>query len=297
MRMPHALGWGGAAGWLSRTSLAGWKDIALRTRTKFGVDNIPMIAAGVTFYTILALFPGLAALISIYGLFADASQVPQHVQALSHLLPGGAVKVVGDQMQALASANREGLSLTFAISLIISFWSANGAIKAMMTGLNMAFEKREERGYLKQTVISLAFTFGFLLFGVLTLVVLGLPPAIGVLAGPEAAAASTVLCWAVLLLGLAIGLALLYRYGPSRGPVRLQWISWGNTLAVIVWLIVSALFTLYVANFGHYNKTYGSLGAAVGFMTWIYLSSMVFLGGAELNAQVEREQRGATTAP
>jgi membrane protein len=293
MRMPHALGLGGAAGWLSRTSPGGWKDIALRTRAKLGVDNIPMIAAGVTFYTILALFPGLAALISIYGLFADAGQVPQHVQALSHVLPGGAVRVLGDQMQALASSAPGGLSLTFAISLIISIWSANGAVKAMMTGLNMAFDKREERGYLKQTVISLAFTFGLLLFGMLTLVVLGLPAAVDALAGPEAAVASTMLCWAVLLFGLAVGLALLYRYGPSRGPVKLRWISWGNSLAVIVWLMVSALFTLYVSNFGHYNKTYGSLGAAVGFMTWIYLSSIVFLAGGELNAQIDQARSGA----
>jgi membrane protein len=293
MRMPRALSWGGAAGIRSWPSLRRGKAVALRTWTKFGVDNIPMIAAGVTFYTILALFPGLAALISIYGLFADVSEVPRHVQALSHVLPAGAVKVVGDQMQALAGANRGGLSLTFAISLTISIWSANGAIKAMMTGLNMAFEKRERRSYLNQTLISLAFTFGLLLFGMLTLAVPGLPAALGALAGPEAAVAATGLCWVLLLLGLAIGLALLYRYGPSRGPVRLQWISWGNTLAVIVWLIVSALFTLYVANFGHYNRTYGSLGAAVGFMTWIYLSSIVFLAGGELNAQIEQSRKGA----
>lgn len=266
-----------------------WKPILLGVRRKLGVDNIPMIAAGVTFYTILSLFPGLAALISIYGLFADVSHVRRHIQALSHVLPGGALKVVGDQMQALAMSDSGGLSLTFAIGLLVSIWSANGATRAMMIGLNVAYELPERRSYVRKTLVSLAFTFGFLVFGIAALAALSVGSAIGTLAGPQAAIAVNVATWPVLLIFMGVGLALLYRYGPSRKPVALKWITWGSAAAVLGWLVMSALFTLYVANFGHYNKTYGSLGAAVGFMTWVYLSSMVVLAGGELNAQIERQ--------
>ncbi len=273
----------------------GWKDILLRVKSEFAEDQLALISAGVTFYTVLAIFPGLAAFVSVYGLFADAHQVATSLGALSRVLPGGAVQVIGDQLDRLTKSDSGGLSLTFVIGLVTSIWSATGAVKSLMVGLNVAYEEHERRKFLTKNLIALGFTLGFLVFGVAATVVLGLAPAVKAAAGSAPAVVLEAISWPVLLVALGLGLALLYRYGPSRDPVRFRWITWGSAAAVILWLIVSAAFTVYVANFGHYNKTYGSLGAAVGFMTWIWLSCMVVLAGAELNAEIEHQTAVDTT--
>ena len=273
----------------------GWRDILLRASREFSQDQVPMIAAGVTFYSILALFPGLAAAISLYGLIADPADIPRHLQALSTVLPGGALTVIGHEMDRLVSHRSGGLSLTAAAGLAASIWSANGAVKSLMTGLNIAYEEQEKRGFLKKTLVSLAFTLGLVVFGLAAMGVLGAGPVLERRLGTAAAWLFEAASWPVLLAAMATGLALLYRYGPSRDPVRFRWISWGVAAAVIVWLGMSAGYTLYVANFGHFNKTYGSLGAAIGFMMWIYLSAMVVLAGAELNAELEHQTTVDTT--
>ena len=273
----------------------GWKDILLRVKNEIAEDQLPLIAAGVTFFTVLAIFPGLAAFVSVYGLFADTHAMSRSVAGLSHILPGGAVQVITDQLERLTRTGAGGLSVTFLISLLTSIWSANGAVKSLMVGLNVAYGEHERRGLLRKTLTSLAFTFGFLIFGVGATTVLGLGVTAKAAFGDGPALLLQAVSWPVLLVSLGVGLALLYRYGPSRDPVRLRWISWGSAAAVFLWLVVSAAFTLYVANFGHYNKTYGSLGAAVGFMTWIWLSCMVVLAGAELNAEIEHQTAVDTT--
>jgi membrane protein len=273
----------------------GWKDILLRTRSEFSEDNIPMIAAGVTFYTLLALFPGLGALVSLYGLAADPADMARDIQTLAHLLPGGALKVLSEQMTRLASAQHGGLSLAFLGGLVAAVWSANGAVKALMIGMNVAYEEREKRSFLRKTLTSLAFTLGLMLFGILAIAVLGAGPAVEAYAGHRLAVMVQLVSWPLLVAGMGVGLALLYRYGPSRDPVKLKWLSWGSVAALLAWIVMSALFTLYVANFGHYDRTYGSLGAAIGFMVWLYLSAMVVLAGAELNSEIEHQTAKDTT--
>jgi membrane protein len=266
-----------------------WKAIFLRTRKEFFQENIPMIAAVVAFYALLALFPGIAAFVALYGVFADVAEAERHLQALSFVLTPEMLKLVGDQMIRLASADKGGQSLAFAASLLVSLWSANGAVKAMMTGLTIAYDQEETRSYLRKTLVSLAFTLGFLVFVFAAIGLLAAGPAIAAFAGQPAATLFGWISWPVLLAGLTVGLALLYRFGPSRDPVRWRWITWGSIAVVIFWMIVSALFSLYVENFGHFNKTYGSLGAVIGFMIWIFLSMLVVLAGAELNAEIERQ--------
>jgi membrane protein len=252
-------------------------------------DQIPMIAAGITFYTLLALFPGLAAAVSLYGLVADVKSAEQHIAILSHILPGGAIEVIGDQMKLLASGHAGGLSLAFAVSLVTSIWSANGAMSAVMTGLDFAYEVKERRGFVRRTLISLGFTAGFLVFGIALMTILGAGPTVAALMGKPAALVFDLVSWSGLLFALLLGLAALYRFGPNRGHGRWRWITWGSGGAVALWLLMSVLFTLYVGNFGHFNKTYGSLGAVIGFMVWLYLSAMVVLAGGELNAELEKQ--------
>jgi membrane protein len=273
----------------------GWKDILLRTRKEFSKDQIPLISAGVTFYALLALFPGVAAFVSLYGLFADVGEAQRHLAALEFLLPPTAVAFIGEQMVRLASASEGGLSLAFAAGLLTAIWSANGAVKALILGLNIAYEETERRGLVRRTIVSLGFTVGFLLFLMTTLGMFAARPAVEALMGPDAGRTFALLSWPVVILALIAGLALLYRYGPSRDPVQWKWISWGSVGVIIVWLAASALFSIYVNNFAHYDKTYGPLGAAIGLMMWVYVSTIVVLAGAELNAEIEHQTTLDTT--
>jgi membrane protein len=288
-------GRGRRAGSPTEIPARGWKDILLRTRREFVSDNIPMIAAGVTFYSLLALFPGIAAFVALYGLFADVADAQRHLQTLSFVLTPDMLKLIGDQMIRLAGADKGGQSLAFVASIAVSIWSANGAVKAMMTGLNIAYDEQETRSFVRKTLVSLAFTLGFLVFVVAGIALLAARPAVEAFVGARAAVLFSWISWPALLAGLMLGLALLYRFGPSRDPVRWRWISWGSVGVVVFWVIVSALFSLYVDNFGHFNKTYGSLGAVIGFMIWIYLSMLVVLAGAELNSEIEHQTGVDTT--
>ena len=273
----------------------GWKDILLRTKAEFSEDQAPLVAAGITFYTLLALFPGLAAFVSLYGLFADPAEASRHLQILAFALPPEASTFLGEQMVRLAAGNTGGQSLAFVSGLLLSVWSANGAVKALITGLNIAYEEAERRSLVRRTLTSLGFTLGFLAFVILTVGMIAAQPAVEAFAGREAARLFSWISWPALALLLTAGLALLYRYGPSRDPAQWRWISWGSVGVVVLWLIGSVLFSLYVQNFGDYDKTYGSLGAVIGFMMWIYLSTMVILAGAELNSEMEHQTAVDTT--
>jgi membrane protein len=264
-----------------------WRGILRCTWREFWDDQIPMIAAGTTFYTLLALFPAIGTLVSLWGLFGDVGDARDALAQLSAVLPGGALTVVGDEMMRVAAANSGGLTLAAAGGLILSLWSAKGAMSAMIAGLNIAFEQEETRSLLRRTLVALAFTLGLILFGIAAVLVLVLPASLHLyLTGAEIlllrAAGSAALFVAVL-----IGLSLLYHFGPARHRGHWRLFTWGGGIAGAAWLLASIAFSLYVAHFGSYNRTYGSLGAVIGFMTWIWISAMVILAGAELNAQIE----------
>jgi membrane protein len=269
----------------------GWKDILIRTQREFTEDQIPMIAAGMAFYALLALFPTLGALVALYGLFADVTAAREHLRLLAFMLPPAALTLIGDEMVRITAARGQGLSFAFAVGFAAAIWSANAAVKALMTGLNVAYEQTESRGLVRRTVTSLAFTLGLLGFGVVALALTAAGTVIQTFAGAQAATLFGWVTWPVLLVGLTVALALVYRYGPSR-PAPWRWITWGSAIAIVLWVGVSVGFSLYVGNFAHYDRTYGSLGAVVGFMTWAWLSGMVILAGAELNAEIERQAEG-----
>lgn len=278
-------------------STSGWMSVLKRTYAEITNDHVMLVAAGVTFYVLLALFPALAALVSIYGFFADPATIQDHVAALEGVLPGGAVSVLTGQLDTLASQGASTLGVSFLIGLAVSLWSANAGVKAIFEALNIAYDEKEERSFVRLTLTSLAFTVGGLLFVVLALAAVIAVPAIvqNMALGSVVEALMNWLRWPILLVVIAGLIALLYRHGPSREPAEWRWISWGSGAATVLWVILSVLFSWYAANFGSYNATYGSLGAVIGFMTWIWISTMVVIAGAELNSELEHQTRRDTT--
>lgn len=279
----------------------GWLDILKRAWTEFNADRITAVAGGITFFGLLALFPAMGAFVSLYGLFADSATVSDHLRVLAGVIPAEALKFVGEQMVRMANTHGSTLSLTFIGTLLVSLWSANAGVKAMFDGLNVAYEEREKRGLVKLNLISLAFTIGGIAFLALaTASVIAVPIVLGLVGwklgglGPWL----DILRWPVLLAGSIVALSVLYRYGPSRQHAKWAWVTPGSAVAAVVWLLASMLFSWYVAHFGSYNKTYGSLGAVVGFLTWMWLSAIIVLFGAELNSEIEHQTAAdSTTGP
>jgi membrane protein len=275
----------------------GWKDIVWRVYQNIGRDRVVTLAAGVTFYSILALFPAIAALVALYGLFADPNTISTHLDSLSGIVPEGAMNVLSDEIKRIAAQGNNTLGLTFVVGLATALWSANAGIKSLFDALNLVYKEPEKRGFIMLNALSLTFTLGAVVFVLLALGAMVVLPIILNYLGIAAAAelAVKILRWPALLLMVTFGLAVLYRYGPSRAKPKWEWVTWGSVFAAIAWVAVSILFSWYAANFGSYNKTYGSLGAVIGFMVWIWLSVIVVLVGAESNAEMEHQSERDTT--
>jgi membrane protein len=296
-RRPVEAGRGRSAETPSEIPARGWKDILLRVYHGISENRILLVAAGVTFYALLAIFPGIAALISIYGLFADPASVANHLDTIESVAPGGAIDVLREQMTRLASQDGSALGVSFIVSLAISLWTANSGVKAVFDALNIVYGEEEKRSFIKLNAVTLLVTLGIVVFILLALaavvalpVILKYVPLSGVIAF-----VLKIGRWPILFALVTLALAVLYRYGPSRTEPRWRWITWGSVFAAAAWLAASALFSWYVSNFGSYNKTYGSLGAIIGFMTWIWISITVVLVGAKLNAEMEHQTAREST--
>ena len=277
----------------------GWWDIATRVYLEFNKDRVLSVAAGVTFYTLLSLFPAIAALVTCYGLVADVNTINVHLATLHGVLPESAIDIIGEQVKRIATKGSGTLGFTFFTSLTLSLWSANAAMKAMFDALNVVYEEEEKRNYFWLNVRSLTFTAGALLFIILALMaIVVLPVVFNFLGLGDGARLIAMARWPALLVVLLGGLAVLYRYGPSRERARWRWVGAGSVVAGLLWLAASILFSWYVANFGNYNETYGSLGAVIGFRTWIWISATIVLLGGEINAEIEHQTaRDSTTSP
>ena len=269
----------------------GWRSILLATFRSISEDRVLAVAAGVTFYGLLAIFPAIGAVVSLYGLFADGATIKDNLDRLGSILPGGAIEIIGDQILRVSSAGGGTLSFSFLLGLAIAIWGANAGVKAVFDAINVAYGAREERGFFRLNLTSLAFTAGAIVFVLLALAAIVVVPMSIHFLGLDAVAAAVLRLgrWPLIWFVVALGLAFLYRFGPtdSLNP-KWRWISWGSASASLLWLIASLLFSWYAANFGSYNKTYGSLGAAIGFMTWMWISAAVIIMGAELNAEIEK---------
>ncbi|MCP1548305.1 MULTISPECIES: YihY/virulence factor BrkB family protein [Methylorubrum] len=274
----------------------GWKDILKRTYRDIGENRLTLVSAGVTFFVLLAIFPAVAALVSVYGLIADVSTINHQIETLRGVLPSGGVDIVAEQVKRVTEKGDTTLGLTALIGIALSVWSANGGVKHVFDALNLVYNEREQRGFFRLNLVSLAFTAGALLFVVLALAgIVAVPLAIQFVGLSGDAWWLALLRWPVLFLIVILMLAVLYRYGPSRDAPRWRWVTTGGIVAGFLWLAGSLLFSWYVSNFGSYDKTYGSLGAAIGFMTWIWISTTIVLLGAQLNAEIEHQTAKDTT--
>jgi membrane protein len=275
----------------------GWKDILLRVYSNISEHRVLALAAGMTYYSLLAIFPALAALVAIYGLFSDPTAIARHLDQVSGFLPGGAVDVARDQLTRVASKGGGTLGATFVIGLGISLWSANAAMKSLFDTLNIVYGEQEKRGFLALNAVSLSFTLAAILFVLAALGAFVVVPVVLNFIGLSnfADLMLRISRWPAMFVAVALALALIYRYGPSREAPQWRWITWGSAVAAVLWLGASALFSWYATNFGKFNETYGSLGAVIGFMTWLWISAIVILIGAELDAEMEHQTARDTT--
>lgn len=271
--------------------LPGWKDILWRTYQQIGEDRLLAVAAGVVFYGLLALFPAITAVVSLYGLFANASTINDQLSNLGGILPNSAVDIVHEQIKNVTAKSNAKLGVGFVIGLGVALWSANAGMKAIIDALNVVYEEKEKRGFIKLNLVSLAFTLAAVASSVVALgAVVALPLFLNQLGLSSLADALFRFArWPVLLALIILGLALVYRFGPSRREPRWQWLTVGSVFAAVAWLVSSALLSWYLGKYAHYDATYGSLGAGIGLMMWMWVSSIVILFGAQLNSEIEHQ--------
>ncbi len=262
---------------------------------KMNDDRLLAVAGGLAFFGLLALFPGIAAFVALYGLFADWSTINGNLGTLTFMLPHGSAEIIADEVKRVAAQGNGALGIKFFVSLVIALWSANSGIKATFDALNVAYGEQEKRDFIALNLQSLFFTLAAIVGSIAAfLAVVAAPVVFRFLGFGSVEATINIVRWPLLAGIVLLGLSVLYRFGPSRAARKWRWITWGSTVATLLWIAISVLFSWYVASIGNYSRTYGALGAIVGFMTWIWLSAIVVLLGAEINAELERyaKQRG-----
>jgi membrane protein len=275
----------------------GYKDVLWRAWSGIGEKNLFLVAGGVTYSMLLALFPGLLALVSLYGLFFDRSQVEKQVAAMSGMLPQAAQKLISDELQQIVSSSHGALGFGAIVGLLFALWSASRGMSGLMSALDIAYGQEEKRGFFKFNLVAIALTLGLLLVGLIAIALVAGLPAIVVSISSTSWFKWVVLIgeWPVLMIVVMSALAILYRFAPDRHPPKWKWLTPGAATATVLWIVGSIAFSVYVSNFANYNATYGSLGAVVVLLTWLYLTSLVVLLGAEINAEIERQTRKDTT--
>jgi membrane protein len=277
---------------------AGWGDILWRLYHEINDDRTFLVAAGVTYYMLLALVPALSVFVSLFGLFNDRSTVGEHLDLLMGVLPSGGIDILKDQLTRLTSTPNSTLSLTLVISLVVALWSASSGIKALFDAMNIAYDETEKRNFFHLNLLAFAFTIGAALAAAVFLGVVVLMPAVfsAFYLGKGYEWLIQGMSYLLMIVLMLAGVGAIYRWGPSRQQAKWRWLTPGAILTVVITALVSILFSWYAASFGNYNATYGSLGGLVGLLTWMWLSITILLIGAELNSEVEHQTaRDSTT--
>jgi len=274
----------------------GWLDVLWRTKQQLDEDNLSVVAAGVAFYGFVAVVPTLAVVIAIYALVANAADISRHLDLLARVVPGEVMPLIQDQVTRIAS-NNTAAGISAILGVLIALYSSANATKALITGLNISYDEKEKRGFFRLNLVALALTIAAAVGAVASLGLVAVLPVILGQLGLSSASENLIswLRWPLLLALFIFGVAVVYRYAPSREAAKWKWISPGALIAGILWVVGSAIFSLYVTKFGSYDKTYGSLGAVVVFLMWLYLTAYVVLLGAEFNSEMERQTVKDTT--
>lgn len=296
----HVLGHserGRLARWPWEVQRRGWRDILLRVKHQWGDDHVGMAAAAVAFYSFLALIPALAALVTILGLVARGRDAETVVSGLFGALPDDVQQLLTGQLETISAGSSGSLSFGLLVALSLSIWTASGAMTQLVNTINLVYDEEETRSWVRRKLIALGLTLGAIVF-VATVVfsVIALPAVIdrtGLGIGTKRLLGALV--WPVLAIGFMLALAVLYRVGPDRRPARWRWVSLGSVLALVAWVAVTIGFRVYVANFGSYNETYGSLAGVVVSLFWLWLTAVIVLMAAEVNAELEHQTAQDTT--
>jgi membrane protein len=288
---------GGEAGAPTQIPPTGWWQVTRRAFAESTADNVGILAGGVAFFAFLAIPPALIAGLTLYGIVADPQTVTRQVQALAGSLPREAQPLIADQLNTLANSGNGALGVGLVVSVLAALWSASTGTSNLMAAVNVAYDQQESRGFLKLRATALALTLGAIVFVLLTLFLIGVvPPLLQALQlGVVGTVLAQILRWA-LLIGLVVAaLAIVYRLAPDRDAPKFAWTSPGAFTATLLWVLGSIGFSLYVNNFGSYNKTYGALAGVIVFLLWLYLTSYIVLLGAEINAESEKQTAVDTT--
>ncbi|MGK7755294.1 MULTISPECIES: YihY/virulence factor BrkB family protein [unclassified Roseovarius] len=283
----------------ARIPRRGWWDIVLRVKSGIVDDHMSVVSAGVAFFGLLAIFPAAVALISIAGVLLDPSDVTTQLKEIVAILPQNAAEIIRDQVLKVTGGDESATSLAAIIGLLLALYGATKGMMTLMEGMNIAYTEKETRGFVALYATGVALTL-FIIAGLLVSLgaMIVLPNVIGFLGLPDGLETAILwLQWPILAVFAILGLAVLYRFGPSRPPARWRWISPGAVAATALWLIGTVAFSIYTQNFASYNETYGTLGGVIILLTWLWLSAFIVLAGAKLNAEIERQADEDTPAP
>ena len=289
---------GGTADKPTQVPAKGWVQIAKRGWAEAKTDNVPLLAAGMAYYAFLAIFPALIAAVLLYGLFADPASITTQINSLGSALPAEVRDLITQQLTMASGSGKAGFGAVIAI--LLALFSASGGVGNMMTAINTAYDEEETRGFLKKRGIALLLTLGALVFFLLVVTLIAVLPAVLEVFGTNGFVyfLIQVVRWVLIVVLISAALAVLYRVAPDRDAPKMRWTSVGAGIATLLWVIASVGFSLYVANFGSYAKTYGALAGIVILLLWLFITSYAILLGAEINAESEQQTvKDTTTGP
>lgn len=275
----------------------GWFQVLKRSFGEVKKDHVPMLSAGLAYFAFLALFPALIAAVLIYGLVANPADVQQQVASFSSALPRSARSLITGQLTSIASTSSSALGIGLVISLLAALWSVSGGVSNLIKAVNICYDEEETRGFLRLRALALLLTVGAIVFVVAAVGLIAVAPV--VLNALNLGVVGTVLLqiarWTLLVLGVMVGLGVVYRLAPDRDAPKFKWVSVGSAVATVIWIVASVGFSLYVSNFGSYGQTYGALAGVVVLLLWLFISAFIVLLGAEINAETEQQTARDTT--
>lgn len=276
---------------------AGWKDTLIRVKNEVTADRLSLVSAAMAYYALFAFVPAISSVVLIYAWVSDPSEISGHLASVSQFIPSEIMTMMNEQLKNLSGKASSTLGFGAISALLIALWSASRGTKAVIEALNIIYDEKDRRGFIKLNLIAIGITLAAVVMGILAIAVIVAIPVITNLfnLGRSTEIIGTGVSWIVLLALFSFFLSFIYRFGPNREKAKWKWVSTGALIAAVLWAIASAGFSFYAKEFGNFNKAYGSLGAIIVLMMWFWISSFVVLLGAEVNAELEHQTGRDTT--